>query len=324
MRATLRRRPLLAAPLLPLARPARAEEALPGGPYRLVLGFAPGGSIDGLARLLARRFAEATGRSFVVENRSGAGGIIAAGGVARAAPDGTTLLLGEPGSIAIAPAVQANLPYDPLRDLAPVTLVATQSVVLVTSPAGPRDLPDLLARARARPGGLRNGSVGVGNPTHLFGADLARRAGVEIEAVHYRSGGGAAAVALLNGEVDLGFSALAGALPQIRAGAYRALGVGEPEGLPELPGVPPVASIAPGFTARFWYGLHAPGATPPATVAALSGALGAALREEAFAAALARGGFAVSPGTPDAYAAFLREETERLGAAARAAGLRPE
>lgn len=318
------RRALIAAPLLAAARPSRGEEALPPGPYRLVLGFAPGGSIDALARLLARRFQEATGRSFVVENRSGAGGMIAAGSVARAAPDGTTLLLGEPGSIAIAPAIQANLSYDPLRDLAPVTLVAVQSVVLVTGQAGPASLAEMVARARSRPGGLRNGSVGVGNPTHLFGADLARRAGIEIEAVHYRSGGGAAAVALLNGEVDLGFSALAGALPQIRAGAYRALGVGEAQELPELPGVPPVASVAPGFSARFWYGLHAPGSTPAPLVAALSRTLGAAMREEGFAAGLAASGMRPMAGGPDAYGAFLRDETERLGAAARAAGLRPE
>lgn len=318
------RRALLAAPALALAPAAPRAQELPAGPYRLLVGFAAGGSIDALTRALARRFQEATGRSFVVENRSGAGGIIAAQAVARAAPDGTTLLLGEPGSIAIAPAVQANLPYDPLRDLAPLTLVATQSVVLVTNASGPRDLADLVSRARARPGGLRNGSVGVGNPTHLFGADLAMRAGIEIEAVHYRAGGGAAALALLNGEVDLGFSALAGALPQIRAGAYRALGTGEAEPLAELPGVPPVASIAPGFSARFWYGLHAPGTTPAPLVAMLARVFAEAIAEPGFAAQLAQQGMRVMPDGPAAYAAFLREETDRLGAAARAAGLRPE
>ncbi len=316
------RRALLAAPAL-LGPPARAEDALPAGPFRLVLGFAPGGSIDGLARLVARRFQDATGRSMLVENRSGAGGVIAAGGVARATPDGTTLLFGEAGSIAIAPAIQANLPYDPLADLAPVTLVATQPVVLVTNPNGPANLADMVARARARPGGLRNGSVGPGNPTHLFGADLAQRAGIEIEAIHYRSGGGAAAIALLNGEVDLGFSALSGALPQIRAGAYRALGVGEAAGLPELPGVPPVAEIAPGFTARFWYGVHAPGATPAPVLAALSRAIGAALAEPAFGAQMQAQGLRLATGTPDSYRVFLRDEMERLGAAARLAGLRP-
>lgn len=317
------RRALLATPAVLAALPARAEEALPAGPFRLVLGFAPGGSIDGLARLVARRFQDATGRSMVVENRSGAGGVIAASGVARATPDGTTLLFGEPGSIAIAPAIQASLPYDPLVDLAPVTLVATQPVVLVTNPRGPLDLADMVTKARGRPGGLRNGSVGPGNPTHLFGADLAQRAGIEIEAIHYRSGGGAAAIALLNGEVDLGFSALSGALPQIRAGAYRALGVGEPTEMPELPGVPPVAQVAPGFTARFWYGVHAPGGTPAPVLAALSRAIGAALAEPAFSAQMQAQGLRLATGTPDAYRAFLRSETDRLGAAARLAGLRP-
>jgi tripartite-type tricarboxylate transporter receptor subunit TctC len=322
---SVRRRALLAAPLLApaLARPAAAQD-LPAGPFRLLVGFAPGGSIDTLARLVARRFADATGRPCVVENRSGAGGTIAAAAVARAAPDGTTLLLGEPGSVAIAPAVQANLPYDPLADLLPVMALAAQPVVLVTNQAGPRDLADLLARARARPGSIRNGTAGVGNPTHLFGADLAMRAGIEIEAVHYRAGGGAAAVALLNDEVQLAFAALAGALPQIRAGAYRALGTGDPAGLPDLPGVPPVASVAPGFSARFWFGLHAPRGTPEALVGALNAALRAAVAEPGFVQRMTELGYRMMPGTPAEYGAFQREEAARLGAAARAAGLRPE
>lgn len=316
----MRRRSLLAAPIL-LAWPARADE-LPAGPYRLVLGFSPGGGIDTIARQLARRFADAMGKAWVVENRSGAGGSIAAGAVARAPGDGTTLLLGEMGSIAIAPAVQANLGYDPVRDLPAVTLVGEQPVVLVTNARGPADMAGLVERARR--GEIRNGTAGVGNPTHLFGADLAQRLGVGIEAVHYRAGGGSAAVALLADEVQIAFSALGGALPQIRQGNYRALGTGDPRGRAELPGVPPVAASAPGFAASFWFGLHAPAATPAALVAALSRALVAAMGAPAFAQQLAGAGYDLRPGTPEAYAAFVRAETERLGAAARAAGLRPE
>lgn len=131
----MHRRALLALATLPIIAPARAQD-LPAGPFRLVVGFSPGGGIDTLARLLARRFAEATGRPWVVENRSGAGGAIAAGTVARAAGDGTTLLLGEMGSIAIAPAIQANQGFDPLADLPPLTMIGVQPVVLVTNARG--------------------------------------------------------------------------------------------------------------------------------------------------------------------------------------------
>jgi tripartite-type tricarboxylate transporter receptor subunit TctC len=319
----MRRRHAIVLPALLAPLSARSQE-LPAGPFRLVVGFAAGGSIDGFARLLARRFADATGRSWIVENRSGAGGTIAAAGVARAAGDGTTLLLGESGSIAIAPAIQAALGYDPLRDLPAVTLVATQAIALVTNSRGPASIPDLVERARARPGSIRNGTAGVGNPTHLFGVDLARRLGIEIEHVHYRAGGGAAAVALLNDEVQLAFPGVAGAIRQIQAGQYRALGVGDAEPVDELPGVPPLASFAPGFSASFWFGLHAPAATPPALVAALNAALVPVLRDPAFQPMLASGGYRVAAGAPDAYASFVRLETARLGALAREAGLRAE
>jgi len=317
----MRRRALLALPALLLARAAAAEE-LPAGPYRLIVGFSPGGGIDTLARQLARRFAEATGRSWIVENRSGAGGAIAAASVARAPGDGTTLLLGEMGSIAIAPAIQANLGYDPARDLPGITLVGEQPVVLVTNAKGPADMAGLVERARR--GEIRNGTAGVGNPTHLFGVDLAKRLGVPIEAVHYRAGGGSAAVALLNDEVQIAFAALGGAMPQIRSGNYRALGTADPAGRPELPGVPPIAASAPGFSAAFWFGLHAPAATPPALIATLSRALGEAMREPGFVATMTAAGYDLRPNTPEQYAAFLRAETERLGAAAREAGLRAE
>jgi tripartite-type tricarboxylate transporter receptor subunit TctC len=320
----MRRRHTLALPALLLApRAVRAQE-LPAGPFRLVVGFAAGGSIDTLARMLARRFAEATGRSWIVENRSGAGGTIGAASVARAPGDGTTLLLGESGSIAISPAIQPALGYDPLRDLPPVTLLATQAVALVTNARGPASIPELVERARARPGAIRNGTAGVGNPTHLFGVDLARRLGIEIEHVHYRAGGGAAAVALLNDEVQIAFPGVAGAVRQIQAGQYRPLGVGDAQPIEELPGVPPVAQFAPGFSAAFWFGLHAPAATPPATVAALNAALVPALRDPALLSVLATGGYRVATGSPEAYAAFVREETAKLGDLARAAGVRPE
>lgn len=161
----------------PVAFPARADD-LPRGPFRIISGFAPGGSIDTLARFLARLGQERTGRVFVVENRPGAGGTLGAAAAARAAPTGETLLIGELGTIGTARVIFRDLPYDPEADFVPVILGATQPVVMVTA-TGAATLADLIARARANPGRLTHGAAGVGNLTHLLGAEFRRLAGIE-------------------------------------------------------------------------------------------------------------------------------------------------
>lgn len=302
----MHRRPLLpalAAAALP--RPARAEE-LPRGPFRIVSGFAPGGSIDTLARFLARLAGERTGRTFVVENRPGAAGIVGTAAVARSAPTGETLLIGELGTVVTARAIFRDLPYDPEADFVPVILGATQPIVLATA-TGATSLPDLIARARAAPGRVTHGAPGLGTLPQLLGAELSRLAGVELTDVYYRSGG-EGATALLKGEVDLSFFALATALPHLRSGAARALAVLEPARLPGFPDIPAAAETLPGLAANFWYGLHAPAATPPATVAAVNAALAAGLRDPEATRALSAAGFQPGGGTAAEYGALLARE----------------
>ncbi|WP_376088106.1 Bug family tripartite tricarboxylate transporter substrate binding protein [Roseomonas sp. CCTCC AB2023176] len=315
----MHRRPLLLSALAAAAaRPARADD-LPRGPFRIVSGFAPGGSIDTLARFLARLAQDRTGRTFVVENRPGAGGTLGASAAARAAPTGETLLIGDVGTIGTAKVFFRDLPYDSEADFVPVILAATQPIVMVTATT-PTSLPDLIARARANPGRLTHGAAGVGNLTHLLGEELRRRAGIEMTDIHYRSGG-EGITAALKGEVDLSFFSLATALPHLRSGAARALAVLEPGRLPDYPDLPPAAETLPGYVAAFWYGLHAPAATPPATVQALNAALNAGLRDAEATRNLTAAGFRVGGGTPQDYGAVVARERETWGAVIRRLGL---
>ncbi len=312
-----RRTLLLAAPVLFVTPAARAEE-LPRGPFRLVSGFAAGGSIDTLARFLARAASERTGRSFIVENRPGAGGTLGAAYVARAAPTGETLFLGELGTIATARVTFANLPYDPATDLPPVILAATQPIVIVSATAP--SLAALIERARREPGRVVHGATGAGNSTHLLGAELARIAGVEFNDVHYRSGG-EGTTALLRREADFSFSSLATAAPHLRSGALKALAVLEPRRLPDQPDLPAAAETVPGLQGGFWYGLHASAGTPPATIAALNAAFSEVLRDADATRPLTAAGFRVAGGSPADYAAHIAREGETWTGVIRRLGL---
>lgn len=310
---------LLAALLI--AMPAAAED-LPRGPFRIVSGFAAGGSIDTLARFIARAAQERTGRSFVVENRPGAGGTLGAAFVARAAPTGETLLIGELGSIGTAKVVFPNLPYDPEADFAAVTLAATQPIVIITS-TDATTLGEFLDRARREPGKITHGATGIGNITQFLGAELTRLSGATFTDVHYRSGG-EALNALLRREVDFSFASLATALPHVRAGTVRALAVLEEARLADLPDLPAAIEQVPGFRASFWYGLHVPAATPPAVIAELNAAFVAGLRQEETARALTAAGFRVAGSSAEDYAALVAREratwipvVRRLGLAAQ-------
>jgi tripartite-type tricarboxylate transporter receptor subunit TctC len=316
----MRRRMLLAA--------ARHDKrgrawAQPAPSIRLVVPFAPGGAIDAIARALARRIQDGSGRTVIVENRVGAGGTIGAASVARAAPDGTTLLVSELGAIAAAPAVFAHLPYDPVRGFAHIIIAAEVPVVMIGHPAAGIDLPAVLARARREPERVTYASGGVGNASHLFMADFARRAGVELLHVPYR-GGGEIMRALLAGEVDLSITTIATALPHLQSGALRALGTADAAPHPLLPQVPPLGATAPGFTAIAWHGLHAPAGTPPDILADLHAMAAEALSDAALRAWMQERGITPGGGTPEQAAAHVASETVRWTEVARAAGVRPE
>lgn len=267
----MKRRALL---LATLATPALAQSWMPSRPLRLVVPFAPGGSVDLAARLLAEPLGQRLGQSVVVENRTGAGGAIGADSVAKAPPDGLTLLWGSSGVLSIAAALRGRLPYDPARDFAPVSLVMRAWHGLLASPRlGAVDLPQVLAMARARPGALNIASGGTGSATHLLAERLKLIAGVDMVHVPYR-GSGAVYPDLAAGLVQLVFESLPVALAQSRGDSARLIAVSAPARTALAPDVPTlVESGVPGFVTSAWFGVLVPVATPDAIRAVLGDAI---------------------------------------------------
>ena len=267
----MKRRALL---LATVASPAVAQSWMPSRPLRLVVPFAPGGSVDLAARLLAEPLGQRLGQSVVVENRTGAGGAIGADSVAKAAPDGLTLLWGSSGVLSIAAALRGRLPYDPARDFAPVSLVMRAWHGLLASPRlGAVDLPQLLAMARARPGALNIASGGTGSATHLLAERLKLIAGVDMVHVPYR-GSGAVYPDLAAGLVQLVFESLPVALAQSRGDSARLIAVSAPTRTELAPDVPTlIESGVPGFVTSAWFGVLVPVATPDSIRAVLGNAI---------------------------------------------------
>jgi tripartite-type tricarboxylate transporter receptor subunit TctC len=309
------RRTLLA---LPVATPALAQDR----PTRLVIAFPPGGSTDILGRLIAPRLSELLGATVAPENRSGASGAVGAGHVAQAAPDGTTLLL-DSGGQSVNPFLLRGLSFDYVRDLAPITLLATLPLVLVVRAEFPAaTLPDLLARLRADPAQARYGSVGIGARVHLAMAQLLRRAGIRGEHVPYR--GGADQIAgLLRGDAPIGFTSPALATPLVRDGRLRAVAVSSPARFPALPDVPTVAEQGfPGFAIGDWLGMLAPAATPAPVIARIAAAAADAVNQPALRPRLDAIGLLPAADGPDAFARFLAAERAQFQALIRDEAIR--
>jgi tripartite-type tricarboxylate transporter receptor subunit TctC len=322
---SLSRRLLLATLLLsPAVVRAQPAAPFPTRTVRIVVGFAPGGATDVLARGLADRLGALWRQSVVVENRPGAGGNIAAEFVARAAPDGHTLLLGTSAQVQSA-GLFARLPYHPLRDFTPLLLMAGYPVVLVVHPAVPaRNLAEFIAHARARPGQVTLASSGIGNTPHLAALLLAQMAGLEFTVVQY-TGAALGHAAVLNGEVDGAFQSMLLAKPAIQSGRERALGTTGAARWPELPDVPTIAEQGfPGFEAGSWFGIQGPPGMAPGLVARLHADLGTAFRDPTFQSRLASAGFGIREGDPAAFGALMREEFDRWARVLREAGIRAE
>jgi tripartite-type tricarboxylate transporter receptor subunit TctC len=287
--------------------------------------FTPGGSSDLLARALAPSLGAALGQTVLVDNRPGAGGSIGAAEVARAEPDGQTLLMGHLGTLAVNPSVYPRLAYDPLRSFVPVAMVARVPNVLVVSAASPfKSLADLLAAARARPGRLSYSSGGNGSAAHIAFEALKLRAGVFLLHIPYR-GTAPSIVDLLAGQVDASFTGVTAVLPQVQAGRLRALAVSSLQRLPSLPAVPTVAESGfAGFEADQWYGLVAPAATPAATVARLNAVVNQALALPEVARLLAAEGALPLPGTPQAFGELIRREIPRWAEVVKAGHVKPD
>ena len=326
---TLRRDLLLRSALLAsaglFAAPARADTAWnPDRALRIIVPVAPGGSLDILGRLLAKHLTEALGQNVVTENKPGAGSNIAFELVARAAPDGLTLLVGS-DPLTINPALYPRVDFDPVRDFSPVIEAVRAPQVLVVHPSAPaRDLAGFIAWARAADGKLTLASQGNGSIGHLAGALFAQDAGLGFTHVPYR-GGGPAVIDLVAGHIQALFVTLPAAIEHIRAGRLRALAVtsaGRSAALPEVPSV--AESGFPEFEVITWQGILAPAQTPPAAIRRLAGALDRILAKPEVAEQLTAQGFEVTGQGPAQFAHLIQAEARRWPALVRRTGAQPD
>jgi len=304
---------------------AALAQSYPAKPIRLIVPFAAGGGNDNVARLVGKHLSDSLGQPLVIDNRPGAGGVLGAELAAKAVPDGYTLFLGGVGSHAVNPNLNVSLPYDPIRDFAPVALLAQAPLVLVVHPSVPADsITAFVALARSRPGQLNYASNGNGSSSHLAAVMFDSMTGVDMVHVPYK-GLSPALTDLLSGRVQLMFSSVVAILPHIKAGKLRGLAVTGSRRLASMPNLPTIAeSGLPGYEASSWYGVLAPAGTPREIVARLNAELVKALEQPEVRTSLLAEGAEPIGGSPEQFAAHIRSEMERLGKMIREAKIRPE
>ncbi|MBI2747303.1 MAG: tripartite tricarboxylate transporter substrate binding protein [Burkholderiales bacterium] len=304
---------------------ALAQANWPTKPLTMVVGFAAGGATDAVARIIAKHLGDELKQNVVVDNKAGAGGNIATDFVARAEPDGHTLLLGSVGSLTVAPHMNAKLPYKPLQDFAPVTMAVVFSNVLVVKADLPvKTLADYVKLAKAQPGKLTYASPGIGGAGHLAGELLKIKADIDLTHVAYK-GGGPAMLGLLGGEVDSFMSTPPTAGPHIKSGKIRALATTGLKRDPLMPDVPTVAEQGyPGFDTLNWYAYVVPAKTPKAVVDRLNQVLVRILKDPDVAKELEMKGLSPSPSTPAELAAYMKREYDTWGQVVKKAGIKPE
>ena len=309
---------------LSLAPCAALAQPFPAKPVRIVVPFPAGGPTDIVTRAMAQKMTESLGQSVVVENRAGAGGVLGTEFVARSPADGYTLLMGTIGGLAVSMSLLPTRTFDTLRDFAPVTQAVNVTNFLVTHPSVPaKNVKELLALARARPGKLNYASSGNGTVTHLAGELLKHLGRVDIVHVPYK-GGAPALTALVSGETDMSFENALIIVPQIKAAKVKALAVTGTKRSPLLPELPTIAEALPGYGASGWYGLVVPAATPRDVIARLNAAAVQALRAPDVAARLSGQG-AEPVGNPSAeFGAFIRSEIDKWANLVKVANMKPE
>ena len=316
----------LAATLAILApHAARAADAYPAKPVRFVVAFPPGGGTDIIARAIAQKLAERIAQQVVVDNRPGAGGNIGTDIVAKSAPDGYTMLMGSAGPLAINASLFGKMPFDPIKDLAPVTLAASTPNVLVVHPSlRAATVKELIALAKARPGEINFASSGHGTPAHLAGELFNSMVGVKMVHVPYK--GAAPALAdLLGGQVQLMFSTMPPALPHVKDGKLRALAVTSAKRSPAAPDLPTLDEIAlPGFEANTWHGVVVPAGTPRAIIARLNREIVAILHLPDVVERFSSQGAEALGSTPEEFAAYIRSETLKWAKVVRDSGAKAE
>ena len=301
---------------------AQAQQ-YPQRPVSLVVPFPPGAATDAFARIVAERMSKTLGQQIVVINRDGAAGIIGTDSVARAAPDGYTLVWGTSSALSIMPALGRKMPFDPQRDLAPISLGAKLAYVLVVHPSLPvKSVKELIAFAKTRPGKLNFASAGVGGAPHLSGELFKTMAGINIVHVPYR-GTALFATDLVAGQVEMAFASPVTTLPFTNNGRLRALAVTTPTRVDAYPSLPTMAEAGlPGYELTQWYALLAPAKTPPDILVALNGSIRKALEDAEVRRRIISEGGMPSPTSPEGLAAFIRAETAKYEKIAKVAQLK--
>jgi len=306
--------------------PAALAQAYPTKPVRVVVPYPPGGVGDTTMRAIAQQLSESLGQPFVIDNKPGASQMIGADAVAKAAPDGYTLFLGSVTSLAINISSQKKMPYDPVKDFAPVSMLYFSPMYLVVNPAVPaQSVKELVALAKAQPGKLSFASIGQGGSIHLAGEMFKSMAGVDITHIPYK-GSAPALTDIIGGQVSLMFDAGVSALPQVRAGKLRALAITTAKRVDSTPELPTVAEAGglPNYEATLWFGLVAPAATPRDIVNRLSQELAKILRQPALQARFANLGVEFSASSPEEFATYIRAETLKWGKVFRDAKVEQE
>jgi tripartite-type tricarboxylate transporter receptor subunit TctC len=301
--------------------PAADAQAYPTRPIRLVVPFPPGGSLDVVARALGQKLSEAWGQPVLIDNRPGAGGNIGADLVAKSAPDGYTILEGALSTHAVNVSLYARMPYDPIKDFAPITLVAITPNVLVLNAAFPvNSVPELIAYAKAHPGALAFGSGSNGSAGHLAGELFKTEAGVDMVHVPYK-GGAPALQALLAGDTQLMFDNLANSTPQLKAGRLKALAVTTAKRSPLAPDLPTLSETGlPGFDIYTWWGFMAPAGTRPDIIAKWNAEVRRILATPEMRAFFAQQGAEPAPTTPEQFAALIKSEIPKYAKIVRESG----
>jgi tripartite-type tricarboxylate transporter receptor subunit TctC len=310
---------------IPLIACAPAAASYPDKPVRLVAPFVPGGPTDIVARVVAQKLGQNLGENVVVDNRGGASGAIGCEIVARSAPDGYTLMIGSSGNLAVAPALFAKLPYDPLRDFQPITQTTAGPQIIVVYPGvAAKTFSELLALARAKPGSLNYASGGAGTTTQLGPELLKSMAKIDIVHVPYK-GTGQALSDVIGGQVQMMMSSLLPAMPQVKSGRLRGLAVTSLQRTPALPEIPTVAeSGVPGFETTSWHGMVMPAKTPPAIVARVHEEMVRLLNLPDVKALFLSQGMDTVGNTPAEFAAYIKGETEKWTRVVRAIGIAPQ
>jgi tripartite-type tricarboxylate transporter receptor subunit TctC len=319
-RALTRRAALLWGAALSLAGNAWGQADWPSRPVRIVVPFAPGGTTDLTARIVAEQLSQVFKQSFVVENKAGAGGNLGAAEVAKAAPDGYTFLMGTPGTQAINQFLYPKMPYDTAKDLVPVSFVVRVPNVLMVNPQLPaKNLKELIALLKAQPGKLSYGTPGNGSTGHLSTELFKTQAGVFVTHIPYR-GSGPMLQDLAAGQVQMSIDNLPSALPLIQSGRLLALGVTSAQPVPQLPGVPAIASVLPGYEAEAWFVLVAPAGTPQPIIDKLSAEVDRILKKPEVAERFAKLGATPVGGTPRQLGDFIAAETRKWQQVVKASG----